>query len=64
MCVCACGRGMMSENAVSVGSLVVLEWKFDGGTIVPPFLGQFSQNMSSVLFVIPSNFITSSTAAL
>ena len=35
--VCVRGRGMKSEFALLVGDLVVIEWKFDGGTTAPPF---------------------------
>lgn len=35
--VCVRGRGIKSEFSLLVGDLVVIEWKFDGGTTAPPF---------------------------
>ena len=37
----AYGRGNVSQSGMWKGLLVVYEWKFDGGTTVPPFASKF-----------------------
>lgn len=37
----AYGRGNVSQSGMGKGLLVVYEWKFDGGTTVPPFASKF-----------------------